>query len=149
MAKKKKNSDAKRETVEEFLARGGEIQSIPAVISEKKEINVRCTAAGPAVMLSSSSNPFIVDLDKDQFNKVLEQVNNLSPKEKEKLLEIAESRAENMSQLFYQSPGLEEGALLFTEKTKRKKKKKIIDQEEVDRLWDQLSEDSRKKIKIV
>ena len=40
----------KTETVEEYLARGGEIEVLPSVIEEEKEVNVRKTTVSPATL---------------------------------------------------------------------------------------------------
>lgn len=109
----------KTETVEEFLARGGKIQKIEPVEQEEKEVNVKQTVVGPANLMSKSSNPFSIDhMSKEEFEEALKKIDGLTDKQKEKLMDMAE----NMSELSYQSPGLEEAALMYGDKTKRKKK---------------------------
>ncbi len=95
MARKKKNNYAnfKQETVEEFLARGGEIQKIPPAEPVKETINVKRTVTGPVNLMT-----------------------------------------------------LQEGALLFTEKVKRKKKDKNLDKNEVDYWSNQLPDNVKKKL---
>ncbi len=93
MAKKKKINITSTESVEKFLARGGKIQKIAPVESEKKEVNVKRTTTGPAQLMS-----------------------------------------------------LGEGALMFTEKVKRKKKVKKLDEKEVEFWANQLPDDVKKKL---
>ncbi len=88
-----KKNNVKRETVDEFVARGGNIEKIPSVEPENKDVNVRRTTTGPATLMT-----------------------------------------------------LGEGALFFTEKIKRKKKDKQIDNKEVDYWSSKLPDDVKKKL---
>ena len=144
MAKKTTNTEnIKTETVAEFLARGGKIQKLEPVKYEEQEVNVKRTTVGPAQMMSTNSNPFsISDIDPEQFKEVLKKITNLSQEEKDKLLDMAE----NMSELAYQSPGLEEAALMYGEKITRKKKSKTLDNKEVDHWSSFLPDDVKKKL---
>lgn len=42
----------KKETLEEFLMRGGEIQKIPVVVPETKEPTIHSSNKGPAVIMT-------------------------------------------------------------------------------------------------
>lgn len=138
LSKKKKtkvHNITRTETVEEFLARGGKIQKIEPVIQEENEVNVKQTVVGPANLMSKSSNPFSIDhMSKEEFEEALKKIDGLTDKQKEKLMDMAE----NMSELSYQSPGLEEAALMYGDKTKRKKKAKSVDKKEMNNHIDEL-----------
>lgn len=140
----KTNKLSKTETVEEFLARGGKIQKLEYVEREERDINVKPSNAGPVNMMSKGSSSFASHLSKEDFDELLARVDKMSKEEKQELADMLTDTAE----LSMQSPSLEEAAVMYGEKTERKKKDKILDKDEIKHLSSFLSEKDRKDLDL-
>ncbi len=65
----------KTETVEEFLARGGKIETLPSVEIENKSVTVRKTTKGPATIHSLSEGAFLFS-EKSTRKKTKKTISN-------------------------------------------------------------------------